>query len=338
MFILGFKSTFAIMTIKKIDFSKTLTDEQVYDCLVKNYALLGNEWMIHQWNWMNYLYKPFKDHIKFLIIISLVEKTLQFYNTMNIDLNFDQFNSKPTLLIDKFSITEVCEKLSLPKETIRRKVLELEQLGILKRNKKQIILDRSAFDKNAQEIQIKITSKYITLFSKQLSKSSETKNIFLKNLTQDVIENIIRKNWSLCLRWFFKMQIPLILSYNKIFNDILSFHIMGTVLVNQTINLSKRNIYNINLNRKTWIKNLVLEGKNSPGLSAMSISDMTNIPRATVIRKCKTLIKKNILLINDKKQYLLGGPNIRLIEPHQALVLKDKSKFLRKVLNLIIIS
>jgi predicted transcriptional regulator len=338
MFILGFKSTFAIMTIKKIDFSKTLTDEQVYDCLVKNYALLGNEWMIHQWNWMNYLYKPFKDHIKFLIIISLVEKTLQFYNTMNIDLNFDQFNSKPTLLIDKFSITEVCEKLSLPKETIRRKVLELEQLGILKRNKKQIILDRSAFDKNAQEMQIKITSKYITLFSNQLSKSNETKNIFSKNLTQDVIENIIRKNWSLCLRWFFKMQIPLILSYNKIFNDILSFHIMGTVLVNQTINLSKRNIYNINLNRKTWIKNLVLEGKNSPGLSAMSISDMTNIPRATVIRKCKTLIKKNILLINNKKQYLLGGPNIRLIEPHQALVLKDKSKFLRKVLNLIIIS
>ena len=338
MFILGFKSTFAIMPIKKIDFSKTLTDEQVYDCLVKNYALLGNEWMIHQWNWMNYLYKPFKDHIKFLIIISLVEKTLQFYNTMNIDLNFDQFNSKPTLLIDKFSITEVCEKLSLPKETIRRKILELEQLGILKRHKKQIILDRSAFNKNAQEMQIKITSKYIALFSKQLSKSSETKNIFSKNLTQDVIENIVKKNWSLCLRWFFRMQIPLILSYNKFFSDILSFHIVATVLMNQSINLSKRNVRYVNLNRKTWVKNLVLEGKSSPGLSAMSISDMTSIPRATVIRKCKTLLKKNILLINDKKQYFLGGENINVLNPHQALVLKDKSKFLRKVLNLIMIS
>ena len=70
----------------------------------------------------------------------------------------------------------------------------------------------------------------------------------------------------------------------------------------------------------------------------MSISDMTNIPRATVIRKCKTMIKKNILLINDKKQYFLGGENINALNPHQALVLKDKSKFLRKVLNLIIIS
>ena len=124
------------MNLKKIDFSKTLNDEQIYDCLVKNYAFLGKEWMVHQWNWMNYLYLPFKDHIKFLIIISLVEKTLQFYNTMSIDLSFDQFNSKSTLVIDKFSITELCEKLSLPKETIRRKVLELEKLGILIRKKK----------------------------------------------------------------------------------------------------------------------------------------------------------------------------------------------------------
>ena len=326
------------MNIRKIDFSKTLNDEQVYDCLVKNYVALGNDWMAHQWNWLNYLYVPFKDHIKFLIIISLVEKTLQFYNTMSIDLNFDQFNSKSTLVIDKFSITELCEKLSLPKETIRRKVLELEKLGILIRKKKQIILDRSAFDKNSQLQQIKTTSKYITLFANQMVKDTEAKNIFSKDLSQDVIENIVKKNWSLCLGWFFKMQIPLILSYNKFFSDILSFHIVATVLMNHSINLSKRNVGDENLNRKTWVKNLVLEGKKSPGLSAMSISDMTNIPRATVIRKCKTLIKKNVLLINDKKQYFLGGESIDALNPHHALVLKDKSKFLRKVLNLIMIS
>ena len=113
---------------------------------------------------------------------------------------------------------------------------------------------------------------------------------------------------------------------------------MATVLLNQTINLSNRKIVDTNLTRKTWIKNLVLEGSISSGLSAMSISDMTNIPRATVIRKCNTLIRKNILLINNKKQYFLGGDNIGAIEPHQALILKDKSKFLRKILNLIMIS
>ena len=326
------------MNTTRIDFSKTLTDEEVYDCLLKNYVVLGNEWMSHQWNWMNYLYLPFKDHIKFLIIISLVEKTLQFYNTMSIDLTFDQFNSKSTLVIDRFSITEICEKLSLPKETVRRKVLELEQLGILKRIKKQIILDRSIFDKNSQEKQIKITSKYITLFAQQLNKFNETKNIFTKPLPNEIIENIIKKNWSLCLRWFFRMQIPLILSYNKFFEDILSCHIVTTVLLNQTINLSKRNVGEINLSRKTWVKNLVLEGKQSPGLSAMSISDMTNIPRATVIRKCKSLIQRNVLLINNKKQYYLGVQNVGGLSSHQGTVFKDKSKFLRKILNLIMIS
>ena len=169
-------------------------------------------------------------------------------------------------------------------------------------------------------------------------KDTEAKNIFSKDLSQDVIENIVKKNWSLCLGWFFEMQIPLILSYNKFFSDILSFHIVATVLMNHSINLSKRNVGDENLNRKTWVKNLVLEGKKSPGLSAMSISDMTNIPRATVIRKCKTLINKNILLISDKKQYCLGGESIEALNPHHALVLKDKSKFLRKVLNLIMIS
>ena len=326
------------MNIRKIDFSKTLTDEQVYDSLVKNYVALGNDWMAHQWNWLNYLYLPFKDHIKFLIIISLVEKTLQFYNTMSIDLNFDQFNSKSTLVIDKFSITELCEKLSLPKETVRRKVLELEKVGILKRKKKQIILDRSAFNKNSQEQQIKITSKYVTLFANQMITFYGVKNILSKDITKEIIESTIKKNWSLCLRWFFRMQIPLILSYNKFFSDILSFHIVATVLMNQSINLSKRNDGDVNRSRKTWVKNLVLEGKKSPGLSAMSISDMTNIPRATVIRKCNALIRKNILLINNKKQYFLGGDQIEALNSHQALILKDKSKFLRKILNLIMIS
>ncbi len=35
-------------------------------------------------------------------------------------------------------------------------------------------------------------------------KDTEAKNIFSKDLSQDVIESIIKKNWSLCLGWFFK--------------------------------------------------------------------------------------------------------------------------------------
>ena len=118
------------MEVKQIDFSKTLSEDQVYNCILQNYEALGTDWITHQWNWINGIYTSFQDHIKFLIIISLVEKTLNFYHQVNITQNYDQYYAKDNLQIDKFSISELCEKLNLPKETLRRKVLELEKLGV----------------------------------------------------------------------------------------------------------------------------------------------------------------------------------------------------------------
>ena len=45
---------------------------------------------------------------------------------------------------------------------------------------------------------------------------------------------------------------------------------------------------------------ILLKNLNNTGISAMSISDMTEIPRATIIRKCKHLIKEDLIKINDK--------------------------------------
>ena len=118
---------YTIMSLKQVDFSKVLNDGQVYDHMMANYDQLGKEWITHQWRWMNAVYQAFKDHYKYMIIISLIEKTLQFYDQMNIKLSYDQFYAKNFLQIDKFSIAELCQKLHLPKETVRRKVLELEK-------------------------------------------------------------------------------------------------------------------------------------------------------------------------------------------------------------------
>ena len=124
------------MSLRQIDFSKVLNDDQVYDHMMNSYDKLGRDWIVHQWSWMNNVYQAFKDHYKYLIVISLVEKTLQFYDQMNIKYSFDQFYSKSYLQIEKFSITELCEKLQLPKETVRRKVLELRKFRCFKKKKK----------------------------------------------------------------------------------------------------------------------------------------------------------------------------------------------------------
>ena len=153
------------MDLQQIDFSKTLTDDQVYESIMGNYSELSKEWIFHQWNWMNSVYSPFKDHYKYMIVVSLIEKTLQFYDQMNIQYSYDEYYSKSNLQIEKFSITELCEKLDLPKETVRRKVLELEREGVISRSKKKITIDRRAFFYAKPENQIKFSSKYIYLVS-----------------------------------------------------------------------------------------------------------------------------------------------------------------------------
>ncbi len=326
------------MSLRQIDFSKVLDDDQVYDQMMANYEQLGRDWIIHQWNWMNNTYAAFKDHYKYLIVISLVEKTLQFYDQMNIQYSFDQFYSKSNLQIDKFSINELCEKLQLPKETVRRKVLELEELGVLKRQKKQIIIDRSVFPQIKPERQVKSSSKYIYLVSEVLNKEK----IYSKKIDYNLIENTIKKNFSKCWRWFYRMQIPIVIGYHDMFEDVATFHIWGTVAMNQAFNYKK---ILISTNDKTLTPDYVnfnkrlIEGKGSTsGISAMSISDMTNIPRATVIRKCKYLIKHKYLKLNEKKQYVLTDLNTKLVLPYQREIFKNKAKFLRKILNLITIS
>ena len=328
------------MNLREVDFSKVLNDDQVYDHMMASYDQLGRDWIVHQWSWLNNVYQAFKDHYKYLIVISLVEKTLQFYDQMNIPHTFDQFYSKSNLQIEKFSITELCEKLQLPKETVRRKVLELEKLGALKRIKKQIIIDRSVFFQVKPERQIKLTAKYIYLISEILNKDG----IYTKKIDSKYIEQIIKRNFSLCWRWFYRMQIPMIIGYHEAFEDVATFHLWGTVVMNQAFNYKKdigdTNVHSLTPDYIKFNKGIVTDQENdqTTGVSAMSLSDMTNIPRATVIRKCKYLMKKGYLKINDKKQYVLTGMNLDKLIPYQKKVFKNKAKFLRKTLNLLTIS
>ncbi len=326
------------MSLEQIDFSKTLTDDQVFETIMNNYSDLANEWISHQWNWINNVYWAFNDHYKYMIIISLIEKTLQFYDQMNIQQSYEEYYSKSYVQIEKFSITELCEKLDLPKETIRRKVLELEKEGVIKRNKKKIIIDGKAFAFVKPQNQIKLSSKYIYLVAEALNREKH----FSKKIDVMLIENLIKKKFTLCWRWFYRMQIPLVIGYHKFMQDLSTFHVWGTICMNQSLNLTK-NLKNtetkkIPLDYGAASKMLIDNVGSSSGISAMSISDMTLIPRATVIRKCKYLIKNDFIKLNEKKQYILSSFNFKKILPYQTEAFKFKAKFIRKVLNLLVIS
>ena len=75
--------------MKKINLSKKIESNEVYNCLINNYSKISTDWIYHQWNWLNQNYDAFNDLIKYFISISLIRDTLKFYQTLGLFYNYD---------------------------------------------------------------------------------------------------------------------------------------------------------------------------------------------------------------------------------------------------------
>ena len=61
------------------------------------------------------------------------------------------------------------------------------------------------------------------------------------------------------------------------------------------------NTHTKKLDREKYIEDTLNE--NSVGINAMSISELTGIPRATVVRKINNLIIKKLIFVDEKTLY-----------------------------------
>ena len=319
------------MIIHIPDISKQIYKEEIFKVMEKKYSTVGSVWVSHQMDWCNGVYDSFKDHDKFLIVISLVKKTLDFYSRNYIKLTYDDFYSKDIVEIEKFSIAEISIALDIPKESARRKILELVKEGVIRKNRKKIIIDRSKFFKSKPVKSIKRISRFLST----LSELCEEEKILSKRISSDELELIIKDNFSYIWKAYYELQIPLMINYKKIFLDLESFHIWAICVVNQ--HLHARKISKDYMNRENFIKSF-LTIKNMQGINAMSISDITSIPRATVIRKLKKLVKLNMLSIDNKKHYRLTNKLVINLMPLQKKVFIKLSNFSAKVYNLILLN
>ena len=66
----------------------------------------------------------------------------------------------------------------------------------------------------------------------------------------------------------------------------------------------------------------------------MSISDITGIPRATVIRKLNKLLKEKFLKVDNKKHYSSTGHHAQKLLEVQKITLEHLSKFASRIYNL----
>ena len=313
------------------EISKQIYKEDILSVMEKKYSTVGPMWVSNQMEWNNGIYASFKDHDKFLIIIFLVKKTLDFYSRNFTKLTYDEFYSKDTVEIEKFTISEISKTLSIPKESTRRKVLELEELGVIKKNKKYMIIDRSKFYYAKPYNSIKRISRFLSV----LSEMSVEQKVLLKKVTSEELEIVIKNNFSYIWKIYYELQIPMMIDYKKIFKDLESFHIFGTCAVNQ--HLYGRKISEDYIDRSTFL-NKIYTSKTMQGINAMSISDITGIPRATVIRKLKKLVKKKNLSIDNKKHYRLAGNFTKTLMPLQKNVFTKLAAFAAQIYNLHLLS
>jgi hypothetical protein len=307
------------------DISKQIYEKDLLNILEKKYSILGPIWVTSQMEWMNGIYASFKNHDKFLIIIYLLKKTLDIYSRNFIKLTYDEFYKKDSVEIEHFNVTEISKELNIPKESARRKINELQDIGAILRSGKRIIIDRSSFQYVKPINALKRISRFLSL----LSKESAEEEILLHKLSSEHLETIIKNNFSFIWKNYYELQIPMMLTYKKIFKDLETFHIFGTCVVNQ--HLQYHNLDDPKINREDFIESIV--SQKIQGINAMSISDITGIPRATVIRKLQNLVLRKNLTIDNKKHYRLSGSFTNKIKTPQKVVLNHLANFSTKVFN-----
>jgi|TARA_B110000114_G_C15033736_1_gene374071 predicted transcriptional regulator len=328
MFILGFTVIVNVNMNPIIpDISRQIYKEDILKVLERKYSLMGPMWVNQQCEWMNGIYASFKNHDKFLILIFLVKKTLDFYSRNFTKVTYEEFYSKDIVQIERFSIAEISEALCIPKESARRKILELEEVTAIRKIKNKIIIDRSKFYFTKPQNSIKRISRFLTT----LSDISENENFLSDSITSEELELIIKDNFSYVWKLYYELQIPMMIRYKEVFGDIESFHIFGICVLNEHLHAKK--VTEHDMHRDEFL-NSFFSSENSHGINAMSISDITGIPRATVIRKLKKLVKQKKLRIDIKKHYKLTMSFAKILKPIQRNILVKLANFSAKVYNL----
>ena len=209
---------------------------------------------------------------------------------LDFDLSLDKFwfNHQNTIQ-DKLKIISVSRFTGLPKETTRRKIIELTKLKHLKKsNKNSLYWEPSS---QAKDTYMKIIKEQINSLSKFLFEQSKFLNI---DVPFSKFYKEIEKNY--CFYWFHYLttQLDFMKYWQKKTKD-LEILLIGLQSLIQSLNYFKKS----NTSNKY------------PDISATSVSEVTGIPRATCIRKLEWLskvkfVKKDPLskrynLINDDK-------------------------------------
>ena len=325
--------------IYKLDESKNFNSEQIGLILSSNPFILMKHWIKFQQEWVGNIYNQFKDHDKYIILMYLISKTWQDNSNLFKFNSIDEYYSQDEIDLPDISLLEISKNLKIPKETIRRKLIELEKQNIIKRAGQKIILVRLALSLQKPEHSIKTLS----IFYEKLSILLSTQDWFGPSISRTDIELYFKKYYTIFWNHFFKFQIPFLTRWKTVFGDLETWAIWANMGINQSLNLEKlfkksnKNINFSGIKNKNFYLNNIQSNEPEQGINASSIADISGIPRATVLRKLKILTSEKIIKRNKKLEYVLTnhGKLNEKIKANYLINQKYIALFVTDIFNLI---
>ena len=276
----------------------------VFDVLNQvNYEALIPHYKFQQ-TWVNRSYETFKDFDTYLILMYIKNRVFIDYSDRFHYFSIDTFYSQDKIAIDRINLVQISKSLNIPKETVRRKINFLQEKKIIFRLGKSIYLNS-----NMLEIVKPInTIPKLSIFFEKISDILSKEDWFGKSINREDVEQFIKDHYTLCWEYFYRFQIPYLTRHRKTFGDLESWNVWACIAISHTSAFHENN-QKIFRNELTSYEDYILEMikfKPQRGINASSISEVTSIPRATVIRKLRAMEKKSFVKRNARLEYTLG--------------------------------
>ena len=312
----------------------SLNSSEVYDVLNRNSNDTVNYWFKLQQAWCNNAYNTFKDYDSYLVLIYLVNEIFKKLSDRFQYLTYQEFYDRTELLIDKINLIEISKDLNIPKETIRRKVNFLQEQNIIFRKGKSIYFNRKLTDAQRPANSKKIMSVFLEKSGLILAKE----DWFGRAFKRDEIENFIDKHFTICWQHWFRLQIPFLVRHRTFYGDLETWNVWGSIGISQFADYFKQVQNRVIEDPRSYADLYLHLLRHTPknGINASSISEISRIPRATVIRKLKTLLKQKLIIKNKKLEYMLlpSPKNVKSFEQNYMHNQKYKANFVTTIFDL----
>ena len=306
--------------------SSQIDEKIIFKVIDKHFSRLAPYY--YRWinSWLIGAYENYGDIDKYIILIYIINKDFIFFRRNGLIVDYDTFYKDKILEVDRISISDISKDLQIPKESVRRKVTQLEKANVIKKKKKKIFVNRTAFT----AVQAKLTLKNMSILLHEFNKILKEENIVEVAYQTTEISDSIKKNFSFVWYQFYKFLFIFTNRWRKELGDLETFTIGVIVLINAAENKTFRVK---EFDRKKYQESI--QGSDERGVNAMSLAEITGIPRATVIRKLKSLIKKDLLQINEKNLITVNmkGEGFKTAQRLQDQNILSLSNFISRTFN-----